>query len=300
MNCDQYDVCEQKECEYIRYIEGYLNESVIAFACPDKEEKYLAKKDRGKEIDLILETVSSKWAVEAKKIVLGKKAEEENVYRLIEMITGKLGDDRHTVHLKIKKGLQPKWNSIEVFLDEYIRDGGNSIYSNKYVDIRLDKVTGEEGRDQLFSKVAAWEPSKQQGDLSKIKAVSLILSSNNGKQRFIVDFAKTLAMDSFIYIGRDAVGKMNEKIRMDSAKFEEYDDYRKMFFFDLVLPQHLKEFYEEEHPMSDILKRLVFEDIEKEMEYDLERPESIAVLLMLSMDNPQGTEDCYFWGSGID
>jgi hypothetical protein len=67
----------------------FLNESVIDFGCPDKEKEYLSKKDRGKEIDLYLKTTSSRWAVEAKKIVLGKKAEEENIYQLIEMVTGK-------------------------------------------------------------------------------------------------------------------------------------------------------------------------------------------------------------------
>jgi hypothetical protein len=198
------------------------------------------------------------------------------------------------VHLKIKKGLQPKWHSIEVFLDNYIREGGISTYSNKYVDIELDKKTEEENPDQLFNKDTDLEPMEQQGDLSKIRVVSLIMASNNGKQRFIVEFGNALAIDSFIHIGRDIIGKMNEKIRTDSIKFEEYDDCQKMFLFDLVLPQHLKELYEEKNPMCEILKRLVFKDIEKAMKYDLERPESIVVLLMLSMDNPEGPE-CYFW-----
>ncbi|MEK5183313.1 hypothetical protein [Paenibacillus sp. FSL P4-0288] len=295
MKCDSCDFSNHKECEYVPYIENFMKESVVSVKCPDKQEEYLAKKDRDKEIDLILETASSKWAIEVKKIVLGDRAEEENAYRLIDLISRKLGDDRHKVHLNIKKGLTVKWSSIKDFLDDYVCRGGTSTYINKYVEIRLEKVTEEELR-RFFSKDIDMEPLERQKDISEIKVVSLILSANNEKQLFIVDSKKQLEIDRLIRIGHETVSKIKEKVRTDLSKFEKYKHFQKMFFFDLVLSKHLKELYEED----DFEINLVFEDIEAEIKSELKLPDEIKMVLKLSMDSHDGIEDSYYWAAGFD
>lgn len=210
MNCSKVDLCDHRECEYIPYIQSYINEPLIAFTCPDKDEEYLAKKDRGKELDLLLKAESSEWAIEVKKIILGKRAEEANAYRLIDIISEKLGDNHHKVNLRIKKSLNAKWKDIERFLDRYISEDGINKYSNKYLDIHLVKETREENLKE-FVCMDSWDPPQKQVDNSTVKVVSLILSSNNGNLTFVVDFPKARDIHSYVFLGLDIVDEMNKK-----------------------------------------------------------------------------------------
>lgn len=137
--------------------------------------------------------------------------------------------------------------------------------------------------DSMFHKDTILEPSIQQVDLQDIKVVNLIMSSNNGKQRFIVDLTKSLSIESYVHIGLDVVSEMNQKITEDAGKFHiKFDSYRKnkIFFFDLVLPQHLKEIYGDEKLDTDLLKERMIQDINEEIGANLELPDSIGVLLM--------------------
>lgn len=89
---------------------------------------------------------------------------------------------------------------------------------------------------------------------------------------------------------------MNKKIQKDISKFqnERYDSCRKMFFFHLLLPKDLQELYETKQPEVEMLIDIVIDDIVKAMDNELQRPESIEVLLMLTIDNHDKSQ-IFFW-----
>lgn len=296
--CEINNACKHKECDYITYVSEFLNEDYIGFTCPDKEERYLSLTDRGKEVDLLLKSPSSELAIETKRIVLGNRAEQADTNRLISMITDKLGQEQHTIFLNVKKGLRPKWNDIERFIDNYVSIGSESKYSNKYVDIRFQKNLLKIKDAGTNDMETIWNTAEPQGELSSTQVVSLIMSTNEGALNFVVDFSKPMKLDSYIYFGKETIEKMNKKIRADKAKFSEYN-CRKLFFFDLVLPQHLEEFYKLDDEKTDLLKNIVFDDIENAMNLYLERPEDIGVLLKLSMDNLDETEGVFYISIGL-
>lgn len=287
--------CTHHECEYIEFIEHLLGETVLNFRCQDKKTEYLAiKGERPKEIDLVLETSSFTWAVEAKKVVLGWKEEEENIHRLIRMVSEKMGETEVTAFVKIKKGLQAAWDELVSFIENYLSDERNTEFHHKHIDIRI--VKGSKGKiGKLFASDSDLESWYSNRTPNAFSVPSIIYASNNEKQHFIVDFNTPMPIEGYYQIGREIVDKVNTKIAKDIFKFKSYDQYKKMFFFHVELPFHLREFYEMEHPESDRLKTLVFRDIERALEHELTIPRSITVVIMLTLETHEEKLDCYFW-----